>query len=256
MSLDYKNLDDSCDQTDSCLAEKLSRIAPITDDHKRLLGQLEENWIEVPSGESILTQGDRVEDFYLVKKGWVISTRRSTKAQPMVVDIHHPGDIVACSQLALSHSPLSSRAASNALLCPFPRENLNILFTQSPRLAALFQSLIMIEQAILQDRIAVMSGCEAHVRLCHFLLQTFSRLRLMNSSLVNQFFCPLNQSEIGDTIGVSSVHVSRMFSRLAEMELIERYRNFIKFLDWERAVALTDFTDRYACIDVSWLPEE
>ncbi|MEM9235068.1 MAG: Crp/Fnr family transcriptional regulator, partial [Pseudomonadota bacterium] len=188
-------------------------------------------------------------------KGWVISSIQSLDGHKTVIDVHHPGDIVGVSQVAYKNSPYSSYTASNAILCPFPRHHLDDLLKTSPRLSGMLQAVCMVEQTILHDRIAMMSSNEAHIRLCHFLLQTFCRLKFMNDDLENQFFCPLNQNAIGDAIGVTSVHVSRMFTRLSEMGLVERHRNFIKFLDWDKAVEMTGFIDRYAELDLQWLPE-
>lgn len=255
MTLSFKNLDTPCEDGDSCLAEKFSRLAELSDAHRRKLALLEDTKIEVPAGQTLIHQGSVVEEFFVIKKGWVVSSLRTTDGRRRVLDTHHPGDIVGMSQMPFLRSPFSSTTASNCILCPFPKGKLDDLLKSSPRLSGLFQSVVMIDQAILQDRIAFMSSEEAHIRLCHFMLQTFCRMKFMNDDLHTRFYCPLTQSMIGDAIGVTSVHTSRMFSILSDMHLVERVRGFVRFHDWDEAVTLTNFVDRFADISISWLPE-
>lgn len=172
-----------------------------------------------------------------------------------VYDIHLPGDIVGLNQMIYSRADHTTYCVSNAKFCPFPRQHLDDLVVQSPRLAAILHINSLIDKSILHDRLSMICTRDAHVRLCHFLLQLLFRLRFMNNDLRDQYYCPLNQTAIGDAIGVTSVHVSRMFSRLAEMNLISRQRNFIKFLDLQKAINLCGFVDRYSEIRVDWLPE-
>lgn len=256
MALSFKNLDKTCEEAESCLAEKFSRLTSLSDEHRQLLSRLEDEKLEARAGEGLVAQGQFVEKFFVIKKGWAVSSVVSKTGRTTVIDIHHPGDIVGSSQMPFATSPFTCATATNAVLCPFPRAHLDDLLKTSPRLSGLLQSVSMIEHAILQDRIATIASEEAHIRLCHFLLQTFNRLKFMNDTLDDQFYCPLNQTVIGNAIGVTSVHASRMFARLSDMGLIERHRNFIKFMDWDRAVELSGFVDRYENVSLPWLPEK
>lgn len=232
-----------------------SRLADLSDRHIRILSGLEKSTIEVRAGEPLIRQGGLAEEFFVIKKGWVVSSLNLEGSRRTVLNTHLPGDIVGTSQMPFLRSPFSYMAASNCVLCPFPRDHLDELLRSSPRLAGLLQAVAMIEQAILQDRIALMSAEEAHVRLCHFMLQMFCRLKFMNGDLQNEFHCPLTQAMIGDAIGVTSVHASRMFSKLSDMGLVERNRGLVRFNDWDGAVELTGFTDRFTDISLPWIPD-
>lgn len=255
MTLNFSNLDNSCDASDSCLAEKLSRLDSLSPADRAAIVRLEEDKQSMRAGHVLLGQGQDVDTFYIVKKGWIISSVKNVGGSRTVIDVHHPGDIVGISQIPFAKSPFSCTAATNAIVCPFPRENLENLLRDAPRVAGMVQAIGMIEQSILYDRIAKMSREEAHVRLCHFILQTFCRLRFMNDDLADRFFCPLNQTAIGDAIGVTGVHVSRMFSKLSQMNLIERNGSFIRFINWDAAVELSGFVDRYQQTSLPWLPD-
>lgn len=254
MEISFNHLENSCDSSDSCLAEKLSRLDTLSPQDRAEIVKLEDSKETMRAGHVLLGQGQDVDNFYIVKKGWVISSIKNAGGSRTVIDIHHPGDIVGISQMPFAKSPFSCTAATNSIVCPFPRKNLEDLLRDVPRVAGMVQAVGMIEQAILYDRISKMSREEAHIRLCHFVLQTFCRLRFMNNDLTDRFYCPLNQATIGDAIGVTGVHVSRMFAKLSEMGLIERNGSFIRFIDWDSAVEMTEFVDRYLQTSLPWLP--
>lgn len=230
-------------------------MASISEGESKLLEALEEKKIEVYSGETLIQQGNESDEFYILKKGWAIKSVTTLNEIGSVVDIHHPGDIIGASQIPFQSPPYTCKMVTNGILCPFPRKHLDDLLRRSPRLSGLLMSLLIIEKSQLHDRLSIIATQEAHIRLGHLLLHIFTRLQFMNHRLVDQFYCPLNQVVIGNIIGTSSVHVSRMFTKLMEMNLIDRHKNFIKFLDRDGLITLTGFTDRYDNIDLSWLPK-
>ena len=147
-------------------------------------------------------------------------------------------------------------AKSNLKVCRFPREHLNDVFSESPRISALMMALGAIEQAIISDRVMISRRNDGEARLALFLLQTLARLRLMNDQIYDQFHCPLRQQQIGDATGLTSVHVSRTLGRLEDRGLLARRGQFIRILDEKKLAELVDFNDRYQQLDFSWLPED
>lgn len=173
-----------------------------------------------------------------------------------ISQIHHPGDVIGFENLAFETIKSTSIAASNLEVCTFPRRHLSELMAESPRLSGLLMVLAAIDQAIIADRVMISRRKDGEARLSLFLLQTISRLRLMNNSVYDQFHCPLRQQEIGDATGLTSVHVSRTLTRLEEQGYITRFRQFIRFLKEDELARTINFRNRYADLDLDWLPPE
>jgi CRP-like cAMP-binding protein len=86
------------------------------------------------------------------------------------------------------------------------------------------------------------------------ILDTVSRLRVMNAQLGNSFAFPLTQEEIGDATGLTAVHVNRMIRALVEDGLIARQANQLTILEEDRLAEVASYVNRYAALDTDWLP--
>jgi len=170
--------------------------------------------------------------------------------------VYHPGDIIGLGDAAFARTPNTTIAATRLVVCRFPRERLTDVLRQSPRISGLVLALSMIDQAMLNDRVIVCRRTDGHLRLVLFLLQTMSRLRLMEPLLHDQFHCPLTQEQIGAATGLSAVHVSRSVKKLLELDLIERHKRFFRLKDEAGLNELVGYVNRYERLDLSWVPED
>jgi CRP-like cAMP-binding protein len=65
-------------------------------------------------------------------------------------------------------------------------------------------------------------GCQnAYQRVAHFLLELHDRLSAVGMVVDGSFALPLTQEMMGDALGLSVVHVSRMLKQLREADLID-----------------------------------
>ncbi|WP_300375392.1 Crp/Fnr family transcriptional regulator [Henriciella sp.] len=244
-----------CETSDSCLAEKLSALAPVDSRQAGLLAALEEERCEIGPGEVLYPAGEPTEKLYVLKKGWLVSELHDGSGNRSIVRVHHPGDIVGDSQIPYTVTPYRAVARSEAIVCPFPRENLVEVFKRSPRLSALLLTVAMIESAEQEDRARVFRRNSAMAKLALFAQQTFGRLKLMNNLLHDRFHCPLTQTDIGDVVGMTSVHVSRTFTKLEKEGALKRHSPFIQIVDEEKLSVHSSYLNRYNELDLSWLPE-
>lgn len=95
------------------------------------------------------------------------------------------------------------------------------------------------------DRLYLALNTDGELRLAHLILMLMDRSKLSNPKLYDRFFCPLSQTQIGDLIGVSNVHVSRIFSRLEQKTLIRRHKSFIEIVNRTELERLCSYTTRW-----------
>jgi CRP-like cAMP-binding protein len=247
--------EDVCAAEDSCLAAKLNKLAPLTESQVKLLAALEDDQEIVDAGTTLIEQDSPMDELFVLKKGWALASRAGHDGVRHVPTVFHPGDVIGLCDIPFAATPNAITAATRLTICRFPRSRLKDVFRQSPRLSGLILALGMIEQSILNDRIVISRRTEGHLRLVLFLLQTMSRLRLMEPMLDNQFYCPLSQEQIGAATGLSAVHVSRSISKLVDGQLIERPRKFFKLSDEAALEGLVGYVNRYSALDLSWLPQ-
>lgn len=238
----------------SCLIEKIGYHIPIGDADARLLARMEEETQNVRAKTVIRELGDPVERLYVVKSGWFYSYMYLPNGSRQILHVHYPGDIVGIPDIAFLRTSAALAAATDGVLCPFPKSALDEVFVRSPRLSALLFSIGMVEHAVLVDRIRIISRMRARERVIHFLLEVVSRLRVTRREMGGRFDMPLSQEMIGDAIGLTNVYVSRSLKQMQAEGMIVRHGRGIDLVGEGAMKKAVDFEDRHFKIDTTWFP--
>ncbi|MCI2394049.1 Crp/Fnr family transcriptional regulator [Aliiroseovarius sediminis] len=238
---------------ESCLYHKLSHYVEIDDNSWDVLAQLEENEEPYCADTVVREIGTSADELFVVKSGWFYSFVLLPDGRRQIVSICHPGDVVGFADIAYHKACDTLVAASDGILCPFPKQHLRKVFTDTPRVAALLFTLAVRDQVLLTDLVKATGRMSAREKLAYFLLELDARHRVTHPSNAS-FTLPLNQSEIGDTIGLTNVYVSKSLVALEDEGLISRQNGDITILNPADMAAMCDFQDRHDQMDVSWFP--
>jgi CRP-like cAMP-binding protein len=243
------------DVHDSCLVEKLSHYISLDEASLGYISGLEKEEKQFDRHSEVNAPGSPADCLYVVKRGWLYSYTDMPDGRRQIVQIHHPGDIVGLPDVAFKVASTTLRTAEDIILCPFPKKDLDVIFRESPKLTALLFSLALREHALLLDSLRVMGRMDARERLSYFFLDLLSKLRITNKSMRSTIRLPLNQTEIGDYIGLTNVYVSRSLLAMEDEGMIERGENVLTVMKEAEMARLCDFQNRYAKIDTSWFPQ-
>ena len=82
-------------------------------------------------------------------------------------------------------------------------------------------------------------------RIAHLLCEMLLRLRVVGLANGGQYELPVTQQELGDTTGLSNVHVNRVLQSLRRDGLITLKGKNLVILDVERLNAFSGFTPNY-----------
>lgn len=238
----------------SCLAKRLAHYVTLSDAERAALAKIEEHERTYKRGTVIRQEHDPARELLVVEKGWLHSFVILDNGSRQITRLHFPGDIAGVSGLAFEKSSDCVVAVTDAVVAPFDKSKFTEIFAQHPRLAALMFALTVAERVSIADRLAAIGRTSARARVALMICKIFTRLRLVSGGDLTEIQIPLTQEDIGDTIGLTAVHVNRMMRELATDGLIERSGGTIRILDAKRLAAEANFIDRYAGIDTSWLP--
>jgi CRP-like cAMP-binding protein len=241
---------------DSCLITKLSHYCELDEDSHKYLRWLEEDEEIFEKNAEIRVAGSSSFRLFVIKKGWLYSYIDLPDGRRQIVKIHHPGDIVGFSDIALKSAATTLRTAERVNLCPFPQQKLDRIFSESPRLTALLFTLAVRDQVTLIDTIKALGRMSAREKLAYFLLEIDARIQITKPSHDRRFRMPLSQTEIGDSIGLTNVYVSRTLNSLESDGYIRREGQDIMLLKHNALAEMVDFDDRYQRFDTSWFPQK
>ena len=239
----------------SCLITKLSHFVRVSNAEQALIMSLEETEKECRRNDTIWRQGDQADSMHVVKSGWMYGYSILPDGRKQVLDIYCPGDVLGLRDIVFDYSVGAVGAATDAILCPFPKSAMDDIFVASPRIATLLYSLGMLENIVVIDRLRSVARLNARERLCHFLLQMQGRLRITNPNIGNTFSLPLTQELIANAIGLTPVHLNRTMKLLTEEGLISKNERRITLLEFELMRNISGYEDRHYKIDTSWFPK-
>src|SRR5262249_34990161 len=119
------------------------------------------------------------------------------------------------------------------------------LFRERVRVAEALWRETLIDAAMFREWIVNVGQRPGPAKLAHLLLELKHRLALVGRTGGNSFELPLNQQELADCLGITSVHVSRVMKELRERGLVDFQRQRVLVRDEEGLAELGDFDPLY-----------
>lgn len=186
----------------------------------------------IARGKPIRQEGEPVKGVFFLLDGWVGSSLLLRDGRRQIVKVHLAGDMLGFPSLALSHAGETLEALTDATICSFPNAAIGRMFRELPRLAmALFLS-TQKERVALMQKLSWVGATSAMERLTAFLLDLHHRLQAAGLAHAGCFDFPITQQQLGELLGMSTVHINRTFKSLDETGYISRGRGRIEVLDF------------------------
>ncbi|GAC1333867.1 MAG: hypothetical protein NVSMB26_15660 [Beijerinckiaceae bacterium] len=130
----------------------------------------------------------------------------------------------------MDHS-LATIVASKAAF--IPHDALRDLSHAHPRIADVFWRDTLIDAAIFRQWLAGVGRKSAHDRIAHLFCEMFFKLKAVGLASADKFYLPITQTEIGDALGLSTVHVNRSIQELRGEGLITLIDHHLTIDNWE-----------------------
>ena len=224
-----------------CVVRRQALFTPLSDSDL-------EKVQDARSGIRCVKEGNRFPAFtngnataYMtVHSGWAMRCRSLEDGQVQILSFLLPGAFVDGSFETANGESYWIEAITDVQLCVFTGHRLEAHFTEVPSLSRTFAALVQNEEAVLMEHLADVGRRDAAKRIAHFLLETFTRLKLLGHADENVIFFPLRQQHLADALGLSLEHVNRMLRELREREWISIKHHRLHMLDLE---AMSDYCD-------------
>ncbi|MCB1865944.1 MAG: Crp/Fnr family transcriptional regulator [Chromatiales bacterium] len=187
--------------------------------------------LRLASHTRVFDQGARVEHCYTLFSGWAILHRTNDNGQRQILHVALPGDFLGFQSDIDGPMNHGVTTVTEAILCAFPRARVRELINENSALAQQMTWMIARDLDIGRYHIEALGRRSAIERIAYLLLELFYRCHdrcAINGDLLEM---PLTQDEIGDTLGLTNVHVSRTLAEIHRRGLIDRHGHQIHFRD-------------------------
>lgn len=200
---------------------RLGQFLALAPHEVALLDGLQRGRDTVPRGHNIVVRGCRYQHVFVLNRGTAIRYKVMRNGQRQIIDFVLPGEWAGFPGRLCDTALYSVATLSVAVIAPIAIDRLRDLFAGSPRLAAAISWQGAQEAAIYAEHAIDIGRRSAYQAVAHLLLELLYRMRIVWMNHGDGFELPLTQELIGDTLGLSVVHVNRTFRRLRDAGLVK-----------------------------------
>ncbi|MEM6649772.1 MAG: Crp/Fnr family transcriptional regulator [Pseudomonadota bacterium] len=191
--------------------------------------------------EDIICASEPADNVFIMVEGWAIRYRVLEDGRRQIVNFMLPGDIFDLQSLADLKADHSVTTVTPATVIKIKSEKFLRLLRQSTELAATFWWASVQEESILREQIVRIGRRSAQERIGHLLLELERRFNIAIGKETTHMPLPLSRTELADTLGLTSIHVSRTMSSMRRSGLIEEVDRNIRILDREKLSKMCQF---------------
>ncbi len=231
--------------TDNPLTRKLSHFAPLSASDREVLDTLTVQEENFPADVDIIAEGMAPRSVFLILEGMAIRYRNLANGGRQIMTFLIPGDFCDIHVFLAKAMDHSIGTITPVRIAAISRERIMDVFTLRPRISAALWWSSMQEEAMLRERIVSLGRRDARGRIAYMLCELLWRHAAVGLTSDGTFLLPLTQIELGDTLGLTPVHVNRILKEFRAQRLISVDRKVIRLLDVQRLQDIADFTKDY-----------
>jgi CRP-like cAMP-binding protein len=168
-----------------------------------------------------------------------------------IISVHMAGDFLDLQHLFLNRADHSVQALSRLATAEIDRAALQDLVLQRPAIGKAMWVEALIDASLFREWILNVGRRDARARVAHLLCEVAVRMEMAGLTNGKDYELPLTQEQLGDAVGLTSVHVNRTLRALAEEGLIRRDKRHIRFDTIEHLRQVGDFSALYLHLDQS-----
>lgn len=195
---------------------------------------------QYPAGTTLFENSGAMSRVLLIERGWIIASKMMSNGTRIVTDFFLQGDVLSSASTAMSQEAVQT--VGEVTCYEFPGQINAQAGSQMPLIVTIE---LMKRNARITERLASVGRRDAFGRTGHLLLELDMRARSSSRPGLDGFECPLRQSEIGDALGLSTVHVNRVLKEMRLGGLLSFRNGIVEFLNRRKLMELVDFDPSY-----------
>ncbi len=228
------------------LVQKLSYWAKLDAADKAALLALPHSVKNLEPHHYVVRQGDIVRSSCLMLSGFSIRHKVVAGGSRQIVAIHMKGDMVDLQNSLLGTADHNVQMLTAGKVALIPRDEVVRIAFDRPAIGHAMWLDTLIDASISREWVANVGRRNARTRIAHVLCEFALRLKLAGLGDHTDYQLPMTQEQLGDTTGLTSVHVNRTLKALEADGLIERMTpRSISIGDWRKLAETGDFDTGY-----------
>jgi CRP/FNR family transcriptional regulator len=214
----------------TCSVRELCLSAGLEQDTVRQLDKIISNRTRVRKRESLYRPGEFFHALYAIRLGTFKTVLLAEDGREQITGYHMAGEIVGLDGIGNNRHACQAVALEDGEVCVLPFNQLDELARDIPVLRRNLYRLISKDICRDQDMMLLLGSRCAEERLALFLLNLADRYQMRGYSS-SEFVLRMTREEIASYLGLKLETVSRLFSHLQGIGMLQVQGRAIKLLD-------------------------
>ncbi len=227
------------------LARKLEQYDVLSAEERGVLDAIVGPEQEVAANVDIVVQGSRPGYSVLLLEGFCGRYTLLPDGDRQITALHISGDFVDLHSFLVKRLDHAVATMSHCRIAEVQHRELRAVTEKQPHLARLLWLTTLTDAAIHREWLVALGARTAPSRLAHFVCETYLRLTLVDRARDNRFDLPMTQNDLGDTLGLTAVHVNRTLQDLRGRGLLAWHGGTVEILDWHALAKFGQFDATY-----------
>ena len=229
---------------DNVLIRKFERLSPLDLEDKALLSLATERSYVIGPHQTIIREGDAPADVHLIVSGLACRQKITANGNRQIIAYLLPGDFCDLHVFILDQMDHTITTLSECLVVDIPRHTI-LRLTERPAIARALWWATLVDEGTLREALVNIGQRRAEERMAHFLCEMLVRLDAVGLVVDNSFDLPVTQQDLGNTLGLSTVHVNRVVQKLRSRNFVAVGRRTVTILDPAGLKAFCGFNPNY-----------
>ena len=225
--------------------EKLRGFARLDEEDIALLEKLTLKVRKVSARQDLIREGDRPGPVFVMLGGWACRYKLLPEGRRQIVAFMMPGDACDVHVSLLAEMDHSIETLTPAVVAMIDRTDLEALLTSRPAIAQALWSSQLVNESTLREWIVSMGRRSSVARVAHLMCELFLRARNIGRVEGDTFELPLTQIVIADALGMTPVHINRVFRNLRLAKAMEMNERTLVIKDSVQLARIAGFDENY-----------
>lgn len=199
----------------------------------------------VHAGTDIVEDGSRPHESTILLEGWAARYKMVDDGKRQITQLHVPGDFVDLHSLLLYRMDHAVLALTDCQVSTVSHEALERMTCDSYELTKTLWRSTCADAAMNRIWVAQLGATDAYRRTAHLICELYVRLKLVGRVARDSFNFHVTQTDLGDTLGMSTVHMNRTLMQLRDNGLVTFVKGAVTVHDFEGLKRAAGFDSTY-----------
>jgi CRP-like cAMP-binding protein len=229
----------------NALIAKLSHLYPLSPEEERVLQDAFGGVARFARNRDIVRDGDRPAQCSLLLEGFVYRYKLLPDGKRQILSFQFPGDIFDTQSFLLETMDHSVGTLTACRIGLISHQAVREITERFPRITRALWKETLTDSAIIRQWLVSAGRRSAYQSIAHLICEVYVRQRAVELARDFVMRWPITQSEIGDALGLTHVHINRTLQELRGERLIRLARGSLEILDWDRLREAGQFDPAY-----------